>query len=140
MLRTGHKTASLLPRPLGLVEDLNGNENYLADLGDNWFCRLLDDDSALLGPLGTFFGEDTAPLLIVGSILGLLFGAALFGGTHDASGDHLDHLVGELTKSAASTSATTATSAESSVVVLLMRRRLLIDFLFIRFINGCHDY
>ena len=138
MLRAGHKTASLLPRPLGLVEDLNLNKNYLANLGDNWFCWLLDDDCALLRPLGTFFGKDTAPFFIEDSILSLFIGA-LLGGAHDASSNHLDHLVGELTKSAASTSTTTAASATSSGEVF-MRRRLLLDlFLLLGLVYGSHD-
>ena len=126
LLRACHQRATLLPRPLGLVEDLNRNKCDLADLSDHWFGWLFEDHSSLLRPLRSLVGEDTAPLFIVGSILFLLGPS----GAHDPTGHHLNHLVGELTKSATSSATTAATSAAPSWDVVFLSIGLLLDFLF----------
>lgn len=139
LLRACHQRATLLPRPLGLVEDLNRNKCDLADLSDHWFGWLFEDHSSLLRPLRSLVGEDTTPLFIVGSILIFLF---LLGpsGAHDSTGHHLNHLVGELTKSATSSATTAATSAASSWEVVFLSIGLLLDFLFFGLFDGSDDH
>jgi hypothetical protein len=133
LLRACHQRATLLPRPLGLVEDLNRNKCDLADLSDHWFGWLFEDHSSLLRPLRSLFGEDAAPLFIVGSILFLL-------GPSGATGHHLNHLVGELTKSATSSATTAATSAAPSWEVVFLSIGLLLDFLFFGLLDGSDDH
>jgi hypothetical protein len=126
------KRTTLLPRPLGLVKDLNRYKNDLAYLSNDGLCRFLDDHGAMLGPLRAFILEDTTPLFIVVSVL--IFSLGL-GGAHDSAGDHLNHLVSELTKSAASPSTTAATSATTSWEVFGLRF-LFNFFSFFGLVNG----
>ncbi len=112
----------MLPRPLGLVEDLNRDEGNLTNSDFDRLLRLGDNDGSLLLPLGSLLSECAGIKLVF--IVSRHPLSLRVESAHESPGNHVDHVISELVESASSPGASaspSATSAESPVVMAVGR-------------------